>query len=503
MAAIDHDKLFSPFAFKDQTLKVPFSLQSEQAVLGMMLQDRDSCDYGLQHLKYDSFPNINNNHRIIFHAIKLLSDDSINIDLVTVTQKLETLKALTLVGGVEYLDGMIEMAFEFSALKDYVKTLEDLRLLRLTLSVIDDNLYFYRTNTISDNNEFIGKINAEITKVAENRRIGDFQNLNVIADQVTQYLNKISRSSTGTITGVNTGYVDLNKLTHGFQAGDYVIIAARPAVGKTAFALNLALNVATRGNATVGFFSVEMPSRQMMMRLIASSGMILYDRLQTNQLDSSDRIKLADTIEELKKTSIFVDETPGISINDIVIKTRKLKKEQPNLKAIFIDYIGLVTTNGRKESRQLEVSEISRTLKELARELSITVIALSQLSRGVEARVTKRPNIADLRESGSLEQDADVIMLMFREDYYLEQGSLKESAAMYASYYNTMKDKKEAMAPSLVDIMIAKNRNGEVGTVTLNFLKAASNFCDPDNETRSLISQMQAKYKTKNLGADE
>ena len=219
-----------------------------------------------------------------------------------------------------------------------------------------------------------------------------------------------------------------------------------------------------------------MPSRQMMMRLVAAQSNVSYKAVQTNHLNKTELIRVKDGLAVLSSIPLYIDETPGIKISDIVIKTRKLKQENNNLAAIFIDYIGLVTTHKKTESRQLEVSEISRTLKELARELDITVVALSQLSREVEKRPSKRPSLSDLRESGGLEQDADVVMLMFREDYYLEQGTLKPKDSQYGSYYETLKEKPNELSPSLIDIMIAKNRNGEVGVSTLIFFKACSNF---------------------------
>lgn len=497
--AVNKKNMYSnePFKFRDPQLIVPHNNELEKTVLGLMINSGDACSYGLQNLTEASFPNIDNDNRTIFHAISILFEKNTTIDFITVLEQLDAMKAKQSVGGFEYLREITDSAFTYSAMKDYCQKLEDYRLLRESLAVLDQRIFEYKTSEIPEINDFIGQINADITEIAQKRRIVDFESTKVLAAKLENYMKDLSKSSTGTLTGVNTGYSDLNNLTHGFQKGDYVIVAARPAVGKTAFALNLALNIALKNQKTVGFFSVEMPSRQMMMRLVAAQSNVSYKAVQTNHLNKTELIRVKDGLAVLSSIPLYIDETPGIKISDIVIKTRKLKQENNNLAAIFIDYIGLVTTHKKTESRQLEVSEISRTLKELARELDITVVALSQLSREVEKRPSKRPSLSDLRESGGLEQDADVVMLMFREDYYLEQGTLKPKDSQYGSYYETLKEKPNELSPSLIDIMIAKNRNGEVGVSTLIFFKACSNFSEPDQQLKASIRLMQDEYNNR------
>jgi len=486
-----------PFKFRDQQLIVPHNNELEKTVLGLMITDKDACNHGLQNLSLESFPNIGNDNRTIFQAISTLFVKNVTIDFMTVLEQLESMKAKNAVGGFEYLKEITDVAFQYSAMKDYCQRLEDYRLLRESLAVLDQKLYEYKTAEIPEINDFIGGINADIAEIAQKRRIVDFESTKVLATKLEKFMKDLSNSTTGTLTGLNTGYDDLNNLTHGFQKGDYIIVAARPAVGKTAFALNLALNIAVRNQKSVGFFTVEMPSRQMMMRLVSAQSYVSYNAVQTNHLNKNEAVKVKDGLVVLSSLPLYFDETPGIKISDIVIKSRKLKQENPNLAAIFIDYIGLVTTHKKTESRQVEVSEISRTLKELARELDITVVALSQLSREVEKRPSKRPSLSDLRESGGLEQDADVVMLMFREDYYLEQGTLKPKDSQYGSYYETLKEKPNELSPSLVDIMIAKNRNGEVGISTLIFFKACSNFSQPEMQLKLSIRAMQDEYNNR------
>lgn len=257
-------------------------------------------------------------------------------------------------------------------------------------------------------------------------------------------MEAMKESGTGTLTGVNTGYAGLNNLTHGFQKGDLVIVAARPSMGKTALALNLALNVAQdpHHQHVVGFFSCEMNSHLLMLRLVAMAANVRSDKIQRNTLDKNERIKVSEAINTLRTRRIYIDDTSNININDLIIKARKLKNEQPDLSVIFIDYLGLITTTGKQESRQLEIQKITQQLKELARSLEVTVVCLAQLNRGVEDRDNKVPILSDLRESGSIEQDADVVMLLNREDFYLMNKTLKKEKARYFAYYEETKEQE-------------------------------------------------------------
>lgn len=486
----------SPFTLYDKTVVIPSEPHVEQMVLGIMLGSPEHVEIAMQYLDVTFFPNIENNHRAIFYAMTLLYHEQQKIDIVTVSQKLKTLKLLDLVGGLDYLSALAEEAITYSAIKEYSLRLKDLTLLRNTLKVIDNNMEEYRQGRVREVNEYISNMTREITTVAEERRIADFESLADIGKDLKSHLERMRKSGSGKLTGATTGFGELDRLTHGFQEDNYVIIAARPSVGKTAFALSLAYNIAEKNNKTVGFFSVEMANIQLMQRLVSKVSGIPHKRITEGYLNDRERLKLDETMQKLDKVKLYIDETPSININDLIIKARKLKRENDDLTAIFIDYIGLITTGHRVENRQLELSEISGALKALARELKITVIALSQLSRGVEARPDKRPQMSDLRESGSLEQDADLVMLMYREDYYVVQGSIKPVNAVYQTYYETLRgtDREHNLSP--VDIILAKNRNGETGNIILMFFKAISSFDTPDSGTMEILRNLQRAHNT-------
>lgn len=481
----------NPFTFSDKAIVVPNDPVLEKTVLGLMLTSEESVGIGMQYLEESYFPNIENSNRAIFHAMRLLHNDNIAIDIITISTKLKELKLLSAVGGIEYLTAIAEEAITYSAMKDYCLKLKDINLLRNSLKVLDNNLELYRQGRTGDVNDYISDLTREITKVAEERRILDFESTGQIAKDLRARLDKMKDSGTGKLTGNTTGFIDIDRLTHGFQEDNYVIVAARPSVGKTAFALSLAYNMAVQNKKTVGFFSLEMSNLQLMQRLLSKVSNIPHKKITEGALNQKDRVKVDETLNNLDRVKLFIDETPSININDLLIKARKLKRENDDLCAIFIDYIGLITTSGKQESRQIEISEISKSLKALARELKITVIALSQLSREVEKSADKRPMMSHLRESGSLEQDADQVFLMYREDYYVKQGSIKPTNAVYQSYYETLRGTEQEDNLSPVDILLAKNRNGETGNIVLLFFKAISSFENPDSGVLDTLIQMQ------------
>lgn len=481
----------NPFTLNDKTLVIPHDSMLEKTVLGLMLMDEKSVEIGMQHLKEEFFPNIGNQHRAIFHAIYLLHEEQTKVDILTVSGKLKEIKLLSSVGGLEYLSAIAEEAITFSAMKDYCLKLKDLNLLRNTLKAVDESMNIYRLGLTGDVNDYIGKLTADITKVAEERRIMDFESVGDIAKDLQAHLKHMQNSGTGKLTGNETGFIDIDRYTHGFQEDSYVIIAARPSVGKTAFAVSLAYNMAVKNNKTVGFFSLEMSNLRIMERILSKVSNIPYKNVTEGSLNAQQRVKANETLANLERTKLFIDETPNININDLIIKARKLKRENDDLCAIFIDYIGLVTPSRTQEMRTRELSEISDKLKALARELKITVVALSQLSRGVESRPDKRPQMSDLRESGSLEQDADLVFLMYREDYYVTQGSIKPVNAVYQSYYETIRGTENETNLSPVDIILAKNRNGETANIVLMFFKAISSFENPDVGTLAMLKTMQ------------
>lgn len=488
-----------PFTLNDKSINIPHDTLLEQTALGLMLGDYEARQVGLRELDLDCFPNINNSHRAIFYAISEFGDNQEEVDIITVNQKLESLKLAKDVGGLAYLQQLSENAFTFSAIEAYAKQLRDLKLLRATLQTLDNYLFSYTSGKVVDSNDFVGELNREITKIAETRKILDFSKIADLGKIYQEDLKTRKVSGQG-LTGANTGFHDLNKYTFGFQPESFVIIAARPAVGKTAFALSLAYNMAAINRKTVGFFSLEMGSKQLIMRLVSARANVSHNKIITNMLSEQERIEINAAVDKFKQVPLYIDETAGISLDELVHKTRKLKRENDDLTAIFVDYIGLITTKGKSESRQLEIGEISRTLKELARELKITVIALSQLSRNVEQRENKRPTLSDLRESGTLEQDADLVLLMYREDYYLEKSMIKPSQAVYLPYIETIQTQNEHLSPSIIDIAIAKNRSGETASFVLMFFKALVSFQDLDAETKTFIHKLQQEFFSRGSG---
>ena len=303
--------------------------------------------------------------------------------------------------------------------------------------------------------------NAEksILEVSNRKNASSFKNIKDVLIDVYDNIEQLHQHG-GDVTGIPTGFRDLDKITSGFQRNDLIIIAARPSVGKTAFALNIAQNVATKTDENVAIFSLEMGADQLVSRMLCAEGNIDAQRLRTGKLESDDWGKLTMAMGSLSNAGIFIDDSPGIRVNKIRSKCRRLQQEH-GLDMVIIDYLQLIqgSTASAKENRQQEVSEISRSLKALARELSIPVIALSQLSRGVESRQDKRPMMSDLRESGSIEQDADIVGFLYRDDYY----------------------DKESDRQNIIEIIISKQRNGPVGTVDLAFVKEYNKFVDLDH----------------------
>ena len=289
-------------------------------------------------------------------------------------------------------------------------------------------------------------------EVAQRKNAGAFQNIKDVLVQTYDNIETL-HDRKGDVTGIPTGFIELDRMTAGFQRNDLIIVAARPSVGKTAFALNIAQNVATKTDENVAIFSLEMGADQLVMRMLCAEGNIDAQRLRTGSLTAEDWGKLTMAMGSLSDSGIYIDDTPGIRVGDIRAKCRRLKQES-GLGMVLIDYLQLIQGNGRTDNRQQEVSEISRSLKELARELKVPVIALSQLSRGVEQRQDKRPMMSDIRESGSIEQDADIVAFLYRDDYY----------------------DKESENKNIIEIIIAKQRNGPVGTCSLAFVKEYNKF---------------------------
>ncbi|UJF15792.1 replicative DNA helicase [Jeotgalibaca sp. MA1X17-3] len=435
----------------------PHSLEAEQSVLGSIFLDTETVVNVLEYLEAVDF--YKKSHQLIFDAIVRLYNRNEAIDVVTLANELENKGQLENVGGLAYLADLAIAVPTAANVEYYSKIVEEKSILRnLIRSATDIVKIGYEEgdelSTILDSAEH------NILQVSERRNRSGFIRISDVVATSLQNIELLAQQ-TGDITGVPTGYIALDKMTAGLQKEELIILAARPAVGKTAFALNIAQNVATKSNQVVAIFSLEMGAESLVNRMLCAEGNIDASNLRTGQLTEEEWSSLIMAMGALGQSKIFIDDTPGIRIAEIRAKSRRLKQEQGEIGLIVIDYLQLIEGNS-KENRQQEVSEISRQLKKLAKELKVPVIALSQLSRGVEQRQDKRPVLSDIRESGSIEQDADIVAFLYREDYYDREGSEENSG--------------EELDNNIVEVIIEKNRSGARGTVKLLFKKEFNKF---------------------------
>ncbi len=398
--------------FADRT--PPQNIEAEQAVLGAIFLEPSSLIMASEVLIPEDFYRAT--HQRIYNVMLSLNEKGEPVDLVTVTSELADMKLLEEIGNVSYLSDLANSVPTAANIEYYAKIVEEKSLLRRLIRTATS----IATDGYSQDEEvevLLNEAEKNILDVSRRRNSGAFQNIKDVL--VGAYDNiELLNNRVGDVTGVATGFSELDRMTAGFQRNDLIIVAARPSVGKTAFALNIAQNVATKTDENVAIFSLEMGAQQLVMRMLCAEGNINAQNLRTGQLTPEDWGKLTMAMGSLSNAGIYIDDTPGVKINDIQSKCRRLKQEK-GLGMILIDYLQLISGNGRAgENRQQEVSEISRSLKALARELEVPVIALSQLSRGVESRQDKRPMMSDLRESGSIEQDADIVAFLYRDDYY-------------------------------------------------------------------------------------
>lgn len=437
---------------KGKTL--PHNLDAEESVLGACFLSKYALQKALESLSEDSFYSEKNAK--IFSAMQTLSEDSTPIDLTTVTTYLQKKKELNEVGGVEYLNEVINFVPTATNIDYYIKTVEETYILR--------NLIETATNIAEDGydadltvNEILDSSEKKILNIVKNRKSSEFRSMKDVLAKTQSDLERLSETK-GEVTGLATGWYDLDRITTGLHENEFIIIAARPAMGKTAFALNLASHVAMTQPKSVAVFNLEMSAEQLATRIISSIGQIDGFKLRTGNLLNNDWKRVNEAIAQLSTTNLVIDDTPGITIGEIRAKCRRLASSEKGLSLIVIDYLQLIS-GGRNygSNRQQEVSDISRSLKTLAMELNVPVIALSQLSRSVEGREEKRPMMSDLRESGSIEQDADIVMFLYRDDYY-------------------NKEKRTEDGNSISELIIGKHRSGPTATIELLFKKNTSTF---------------------------
>lgn len=432
----------------------PHNHEAEQSVIGAIFLDPQALITASEILIPEDFYRIA--HQKIFQTMLDLSDQGNAIDVVTVTEELSVKKELEDVGGLSYLTELANAVPTAANVSYYAKIVEEKsilrRLIRTATKIVEES--YTREDEVED---LLSEAEKKVMEVANRKNSGDFKHVKDVLVQTYDNIEQLQNRK-GDVTGIPTGFNDLDRMTAGFQRNDLIIVAARPSVGKTAFALNIAQNVAVKARENVAIFSLEMGAEQLVMRMLCAEGNIDAQALRTGALTAEDWSKLTIAMGTLSNSGIYIDDTPGLRVSEIRAKCRRLAQEK-GLGMIVIDYLQLIQGSAKRgENRQQEVSEISRSLKALARELKVPVIALSQLSRGVEQRQDKRPMMSDIRESGSIEQDADIVAFLYRDDYY----------------------DKESENKNMIEIIIAKQRNGPTGTVTLAFKKEFNKFLNVD-----------------------
>ena len=441
----------------------PQNIEAEQAVLGAIFLNTDALADAMEYVEADDF--YRRAHQILFQAMVNLNNDGEAIDVLTVQNYLTTNNQLDDVGGVAYIAELATSVPTAANAGYYAKIVEGKSMLRRLISTAT-NIITQANNGDDDVPSLLDSAERQIMDVSERRNRSGFREIKDVLNETLSDIYRLSQQSED-ITGLPTGYREFDKMTAGLQPDNLIILAARPAVGKTAFALNIAQNVATSTDTSVAIFSLEMSAESLVNRMLCAEGSINANHLRTGQLDEGEWQNLIVAMGALSNTSIFIDDTPGIKMAEIRAKCRRLAKEKGNLGLVVIDYLQLIE-GSNKESRQQEVSEISRQLKKLAKELSVPILALSQLSRGVEQRQDKRPVLSDIRESGSIEQDADIVAFLYRDDYY-ERGESKSEEDG---------DDQDSLNQDVgeVELIIEKNRAGARGTVKLLFIKSYNKF---------------------------
>ncbi|MGI6018341.1 MAG: replicative DNA helicase [Marvinbryantia sp.] len=430
---------------------MPHSPEAEQSVIGSMLMDTDAILTASESLTSDDF--YQKQYGVLFDAMVELYNEGKPVDLITLQDRLKQKDVPPEIASLEFAADILNSTYTSANVRQYAKIVQEKSMLRRLIRVTEDIA----------NECYIGKEDTDSILADTEKKIFDILQQNTsgeyvpIKQVVLNALDKIELASKnkGNVTGIPTGFIDLDYKTAGFQPSDLILVAARPSMGKTAFVLNVAQHMAFRENVTVAVFSLEMSKEQLVNRLLSLESRVDSQSIRTGNLSDDDWGKLIEGAGIIGQSNLIIDDTPGISVMELRSKCRKFKMEH-NLGIIIIDYLQLMTGSKRSESRQQEISDISRSLKAIARELNVPVVALSQLSRAVEQRPDHRPMLSDLRESGAIEQDADVVMFIYRDDYY----------------------NKDTAKPNVAEIIIAKQRNGAIGTIELAWLPQYTKFAN-------------------------
>lgn len=436
---------------EDITRIPPHSVESEQSILGSILLDKEAIITVTETIRPDDF--YKEAHKIIYECMLKLSNKGEPIDLITLTEELRKQGHLDDVGGISYITSLSTIVPTTSNVKYYADIVKEKSVLRKLIKASNDiiSLGYDGATKIED---VLEQAEKRIFDISQEKASDDFKSINSVLMDTYDLIEKLYTNKSD-VTGITTGFKDLNKKINGLQRTDLILLAARPAMGKTAFSLNLVQNAALKGDASVAVFSLEMSKEQLVQRMLAAQSHVELKKIKTGTLDENDWPRIIDAMAVLSNAKIHIDDTPGIKISELRSKCRKLKIEK-GLDFIMIDYLQLMEGEGNNESRQQEISKISRSLKMIAKELDCPVVALSQLSRAPEQRADHRPMLSDLRESGAIEQDADIVMFLYRDEYYHPDSELK----------------------NIGEVIIGKNRHGETGSVELVWLGEVQKFAD-------------------------
>ena len=429
----------------------PQARELEEVVLGALMIEKDAYSLVSEILRAESF--YEHAHQLIYSAITDLAIRQEPVDILTVTEQLKKRGELEEVGGPFYITQLSSKVASSAHIEYHARIIAQKHLAR-ELITFTSNIQTKAFDEMSDVDDLMQEAEGRLFEISQQNMKKDYTQINPVIDEAYKLLQKAAARTDG-LSGLESGFYALDKMTSGWQNSDLIIIAARPAMGKTAFVLSMAKNIAVNSRQPVALFSLEMSNVQLVNRMLSLESSVDADKLRKGRLDSNDWGKLIEGADGIAKSKLIIDDTPGITISELRSKCRKYKMEN-NLGLIIIDYLQLMSGNGRTESRQQEISDISRSLKALARELDVPVVTLSQLSRAVEQRPDHRPMLSDLRESGAIEQDADVVMFLYRDDYYNKDTELK----------------------GIAEIIIAKQRNGPIGTVKMAWIPEQTRFAD-------------------------
>lgn len=434
--------------------KMPQNLEAEMSILGSCFLSSYALDKVCEEVTSDMFYHEAN--KKIFDAIYELHENKIPLDTTTLVNEIEKKSNINTIGGYEYLSEVVDSVITAANIDYYIDIVRE-KALRRKLIEVSTMITTSAFDEDSETNDIIDNAEKNIFNVTKAKKAGEFKAIKDVMKSTQAQIEDLAKNDKE-ITGIATGFYDFDKLTSGLHANELIILAARPAMGKTAFGVNMAVNAAINSKKNVALFNLEMSAEQLAMRMIAAAGGIEQGKLKTGRLEHNDWKKVNEAISELSNINLFIEDASGITVSEIRAKCRRLAAQEPGLGLVVIDYLQLIQGGARYAgNRQQEVSEISRSLKTMAMELKVPVIALAQLSRGVELRENKRPIMSDLRESGSIEQDADIVMFLYRDDYYNKAAS-------------------EQTNISVTELIVGKHRNGSTGTIELLFERSMSNF---------------------------